>query len=157
MKTVIIIRGLPGSGKSRYAVQLSEKHETSIVCSADHFFETTVTTSGGHPYKEYRFDPTKLPEAHSECFKGFLDALMKGYEYIIVDNTNIHRWEFQNYEIPAIISGYEVKIVEFRAETIEDVKICIRRNTHGVPQNVIANMAVEFEPDTRAGVMPIGN
>jgi predicted kinase len=161
MNQVVIMRGLPGSGKSYYADKLS-KQNASIICSADSFFETIVLTTDaligsytGMFQTEYHFDATKLPVAHAKCFSNFLNALKAQYKHIIVDNTNIHKWEYQNYEAAASLAGYSVQIVEFRAITIEDIKICIRRNTHNVPSNVIANMAVEFEYDTRASMMAI--
>ncbi len=144
MKKVYIIRGLPGSGKSYAVSKLAG--EDACICNADQFFMVD---------NEYRFDPTKLPVAHAECFKWFLDAIFKKYDKIIVDNTHIHRWEYQNYELAARIAGYQVEIMEFRPVTIDDVKLCIRRNTHRVPPDIIAKMAIEFEIDTRATVMPI--
>lgn len=85
----------------------------------------------------------------------FLGSLRHGFPLVIVDNTNIHGWEYQNYEEAALLAGYKVEIVEFRVSKIEDVMICIKRNTHRVPYEYIAKMAIEFEPDNRAIVMPI--
>ena len=164
MRRVVIMRGLPGSGKSRYVKALLEAEAKtsghtyiSTVCSADKFFDKPVdeiVPATGEVLKTtiYDFNPTKLPEAHSACMRGFVEALKLGVGLIVVDNTNIHKWEYQNYVSVATLAGYQVEIVEFRATTIEEVKTCIRRNTHKVPANVIALAAVEFEPDERAVV-----
>jgi len=143
-KLVVIVRGLPGSGKSRLAKALASKVGFGIhavVCSADDYFNTP---------RGYEFNPAKLPEAHASCLKNFICSLNLGCSLIVVDNTNIHRWEYLNYEGIALMAGREVKIVEFVAKTVEEVRVCIRRNSHGVPPAVIANMAVEFESDDRA-------
>jgi adenylate kinase family enzyme len=58
MKILYILRGLPGSGKSTLAKSLSNALTGHI--EADMFF---VDKESG----EYRFDPTKLGQAHSWC------------------------------------------------------------------------------------------
>lgn len=146
---VVIVRGLPGSGKSRLAKALVSKvgnGMNAVVCSADDYFNTP---------RGYEFNPAKLPEAHSACLTNFICALNRGVPVVILDNTNTHRWEYLNYEGIALLKGYDVKIVEFQAKTIHEVRLCIRRNSHGVPPAVIANMAVEFESDDRAIQYPI--
>lgn len=140
---VVIMRGLPGSGKSRYASKLVSDSPGAVICSADHFFEREDSIAGIS--KEYRFDPFKLPEAHAQCFRNFLRALRNKCPLVIVDNTNIRCWEFQNYMAAAWLADYEIDVVEFRAETIEDVRVCANRNTHKVPPDIVAKMAMEFE------------
>lgn len=64
---LVLIRGLPGSGKTTMARALSRKgydhHE------ADHYFERGGT---------YKFDPTELPEAHAQCLKRTRTASLAG-------------------------------------------------------------------------------
>ena len=135
MKEVVILRGIPGSGKSRYA----RDHclASAVVCSADDYFMV-----GG----EYEFDPTKLAIAHVKCMGKFIDALHRGDVQVVVDNTCVHLWEFENYMKIGADFGYEVNVVDFRVLTTEHLKVCIERNVHGVPADIIARMALEFEP-----------
>jgi hypothetical protein len=108
--------------------------------------------------KEYKFDPTKLVEYHQLCLKKFLTLLKKGHPQIVVDNTNTHRWEYMNYKLAAELAGYEVEIIEFIAETVEQIKVCIARNSHGTPADIIARHAMEYEPcgfDEHGILMPI--
>lgn len=53
---LILIRGLPGSGKTTMAKTLYPDH---VLCEADQFFETD---------KGYIFDGSKIKEAHAYCF-----------------------------------------------------------------------------------------
>lgn len=165
-KKVYILRGPSGSGKTTWTKKLADKlagetSETDVqvtVCSADHFFERQTDTSimeGGGEQAVYEFNISKLPEAHQRCMEAFLRALANGDSVIVVDNTNERRWEYTNYELAARIAGYEVEIVEFVAETVEQIRACVSRNTHGVPLSVIATKAVSMESDTRATCIPV--
>jgi len=144
---VVILRGISGSGKSTYA---SKHYPNAVVCSADNFFQEG---------RYYNFDVTKLAEAHNECMSRFITLVSKGetqgISCVVVDNTNIHRWEYENYAKLAAAFKCEVEIVEFVPQTIEAVKRCIRRNVHRVPAEIIARMAVEFEPSPNATVVKI--
>jgi hypothetical protein len=146
MKKVIVLRGVPGSGKSKYALNITAGNGPYRICSADQYFE-----QGGR----YYFDPLKLPESHSFCFGIFLEALRDGYSLIVVDNTNTHNWEYANYEKAAGLAGYKVEIVELRVSTVDEIKLCFHRNIHGVPRDIIAKMAMDFEPDRRATTVSV--
>jgi predicted kinase len=133
MKKVIILRGCSGSGKSSYARKLQA---WAVVVSGDNFF-----VRGG----QYLFDPILLPQAHQECFSKFLEAIADQCEIIVVDNTNIHKWEFISYFQVASMFDYSVEIVEFIPETVEQIKKCIQRNVHGVPAMAVMKQVLEFE------------
>ena len=144
---VIIMRGIPGSGKG-YCVEhiLSAEREPVAVCSAD---ALRTTTDG-----RYMFDAASNSRIHSECFGIFVQALREGVPVVIVDNTNIHLWEFSNYVSVARLAGYDVEVVEVMPETVEGMRLCAMRNVHGVPAEAVARMAVEFEPYLGATKVP---
>jgi len=136
-KTVSIMRGPSGSGKSTHARMIQKSFEGTVIVSADNYFMRDG---------EYQFDPSRLSQAHNDCFYKFLDAIDLGAEEIVVDNTNIHTWEYQNYVKIAKMNGYVVEIIEIMATSVEDIKTCIYRNSHNVPAEVIMKMCCEFEP-----------
>ncbi len=141
--TVVILRGPSGSGKSTWIKDkyYGEQYDDRIVaiCSADSFFVDNQTG-------EYKFDIYKLGQAHAACLAQFVHVCAGPIEIVIVDNTNIHNWEWTNYELIARALGREVKIVEFRVTTIKQLKLCQQRNTHGVDPATVARMIYEFEP-----------
>lgn len=118
-----ILRGISGSGKSTLAETLG-----GTICCADDFF-----VENG----EYKFDPTKLKDAHAYCRAKFEEAVKKG-ERVVVANTNTQAWEFEPYKRIAEDHGYKVfcLIVENRHGG---------KNVHGVPENVLKNQAARFE------------
>lgn len=143
MKKVVIVRGISGSGKSTHVGDLYAKyvHENVtatgfIICSSDSFF-----IKDG----EYVFDPTLLGESHSKCFGKFMTALRSDENVIVVDNTFIRMWELDNYYKAALSNGYSVEVHEIQVKTIDELRVCIARNVHKVPGNVVARMAVDFE------------
>jgi predicted kinase len=134
MKTLYIIRGVPGSGKSTFAKELVGAD--FLVCEADKYF---VDREGN-----YKFDGSKLKEAHEWCrdrVETFMeDSLLNDqfYRRIAVSNTFTREWEMQAYIDLAEKYGYRVfsLIVENRHGS---------SNVHGVPDEVIEKMKERFE------------
>jgi len=137
-KTVYILRGPSGAGKSTY---IQKNLEGIPVVSADHFFMNDG---------EYDFNPSLLAQAHNECLGRFISFVENGGD-VVVDNTNIHIWEFANYDHIANMLGYKVVLVEFRVRTVEGIQKCAERNAHGVPADIVARMAMNFEPGNKGG------
>lgn len=130
MKTVTVLRGISGSGKSTFT---KKNHPNAVVCSADNFF---IDKEGN-----YNFDPRKLSEAHRYCMSTFLTALEEGKEDVVVDNTNIRLWEASPYISVAAAKGYTVKVVRFNVPA----KLAAFRNVHQVPSATVHRMIKDFE------------
>lgn len=134
---IMIMRGLPGSGKSTY---IRENFPGAEVCSADHFFMEDG---------EYRFDPAKIGEAHGGCLRKYMKVLEAHSESasaqtIVVDNTNTQAWEISPYIAIANAFGMEAEIVNFTVS----VETAVERNIHGVPEHVIRAMNERLEKES---------
>lgn len=140
---VLILAGVPGSGKSTYVNNLGLSRES--VVSADNYF---VGSDG-----EYRFDPTKLGAAHGDCLRGFVSALMKGMATVVVDNTNTTAIEMAPYVALAAAYGYMVEIVRFSC----DPAVAAERNVHGVPERAVRAMADRLDRTFQDGLPPFWN
>lgn len=117
MKKVEIMRGCSGAGKSTY---IRMHFPNAYVVSADQFF-----MQDGH----YNFDGAKLSQAHQDCFRRFMEAIMiDELEHVVVDNTNTQAWELAPYVQGASSFGYEVEIHTL----VVDPEIAAKRNLHGV-------------------------
>lgn len=130
-RELIILRGLPGSGKSHRAREIG-----GTVCSADDFF-----MEGG----VYKFDPSKLGEAHAQCQAKAIQAMAGQKSPVVIDNTNSRRWEFSVYSELASAFGYNVKIRTVGGRSMEEVKAYAARGKHGVPEEVLLKMAYRWE------------
>lgn len=134
-KTLYIVRGLPGSGKSTFAKKLVGAN--FLVCEADKYFINKETG-------EYNFDVTKLKDAHKYCYD-LVETYMKDslvndqfYREIAVSNTFTQEWEMKPYFELAEKYGYTVfvTIVENRHGG---------KNVHGVPEDKLEVMRNRFE------------
>jgi tRNA uridine 5-carbamoylmethylation protein Kti12 len=130
---VVILSGLPGSGKSRFAerlrVECVERGQESLVCSADdhHLVEG-----------EYRFNPKNAAAAHRVCMRKYLECCVARYPHnlIIVDNTNTSAEEIAPYL--RVAEALEIPVSIKRLWVPPEVSFA--RNTHAVPLPTILAM-----------------
>lgn len=139
-KRMIVMRGLPGSGKSTRAREIVKRLadlglRTSVRSTDDQFM-----VNG-----EYRFDPKRIVEAHAVNQKLAAGDMAEGVNVVVIDNTNIQKWEFANYLTFADAHGYEVRYETVGEFTEEAARACAARNTHGVPVDAVIKMAARFE------------
>lgn len=145
-KLAIIMRGLPGSGKS-YWIKTFLAQQPQLVgphTRANGYFSTDSYFYQG---KNYRFDSRKLSEYHQRNLNGFIQALSNNEPIVICDNTNLACWEYMAYESAAKAMGYEVRIVLMgQPKDSAHQALCAKRNSHGVTLQNIKRMAQNFEP-----------
>lgn len=94
-----LIRGLPGSGKSTFAFMLYATSAVHSFYEADMYFTDDSGT--------YRFDPSRLPEAHTWC-KKHVEQCMKYEQPVAVSNTFTTEKELQPYLDLAKEYGYTI-------------------------------------------------
>ncbi|XP_074131394.1 NEDD4-binding protein 2 isoform X2 [Sminthopsis crassicaudata] len=135
-QTLVLLRGLPGSGKSFLARKLLEENPNGIILSSDDFF-----------YKngQYQFDGNLLGEAHEWNQKRAKEALEKKVSPIIIDNTNLQAWEMKPYIIMSQKHKYKVHFREPDTWWKFKPKELARRNIHGVTKEKIVRMLEHYE------------
>lgn len=126
MKTLYIVRGVPGSGKSTFAQSLD-----CPVFEADQYFIDSETG-------EYKFDGSKIKLAHNWCKLRVEQSMEDDSQKIAVSNTFTQEWEMDTYYELAKQYGYRVfsLIVENRHGGV---------NEHGVPEDKLEIMKNRFE------------
>jgi predicted kinase len=133
MKTLYLIRGLPGSGKSTVGRRLVG-HGRCF--AADDFFTDCMGA--------YRYDRDRLTEAHQDCERRVREMMAAGGETrIAVANTFVERKNMEPYRALAREHGYDV--VELTVKTDLTDEELAARNEHGVPADVIARMRGRFD------------
>lgn len=111
---IVLIRGLPGSGKSTMA----RKMEGYIHLEADMF----LTVDG-----VYVYNASIVKDAHDWCVASAKKLLEQGL-HVVVSNTFVKTWELQRY----IDLGFPFRIIEMQDRW---------PNIHGVPEDKIEAMA----------------
>ena len=124
---VVILRGVPGSGKSTFAKKLAPAEH---ICEADEFM---VNKDG-----EYDFNPKRLGYCHDQCFEKFKRLLILGTPTVINANTNTKVGEFKAYVKLAESMGYNVTflIIENRHG---------KSSVHDVPDDKLQVMRDRFQ------------
>lgn len=131
-KTLYIMRGLPGSGKSAVAESLAPGN----VYAADDY--------PGLYGENMSFNPSLLGKAHESTKNKIIEAMDRGESKIALANTNTQHWEMSPYIKVAQEKGYYVTFVHVEgtiAPSGEQTK-----NIHGVPPEAIHRMKARFEP-----------
>jgi predicted kinase len=129
-KSLILLRGLPGSGKSALAEVLSEKGRYPVY-SVDDYFTDTVTG-------EYSFEYRENHKAYKQCGNEAVHALANGVEKVFIDNTFTLEWEMEPYFKMASEYNYRIFVV-----TVENRHG--GRNVHGITDEQIEKMAAKYK------------
>ncbi|NXH70901.1 N4BP2 protein, partial [Hydrobates tethys] len=135
-QVLVLLRGVPGSGKSYLARTLLEDNPGGIILSTDDYF---------YKHGQYHYDPDCLGEAHDWNRKQAKEAFEMRISPIIIDNTNIQAWEMKPYVTLAQQFKYKVMFREpdtwwkFKPKELE------RRNIHGVSKEKIKRMLERYE------------
>lgn len=128
----MILAGVPGCGKSTYARQ----SPYGVICSADDFFIKDGV---------YDFKPHLLGQAHAACMSKFIACLGAGCPLVIVDNTNVQKWERDNYIAITELAGYQLLCHWWKPNGEREIELCAKRNSHKVPIETIRSMLSRFE------------
>jgi AAA domain len=124
---LVILRGLPGSGKSSFAQKLVDTLDFVHLEADRHFVDAL-----GH----YRFDPARTSDCHSVCQRDAADALRAGAR-VVIANTHVRLWELAPYVGLAALYATQWCVVECTGAW---------PNVHGVPRVVVESMHDKWEP-----------
>jgi predicted kinase len=119
IKTLFILRGVLGCGKTTLAESLE-----GVYFEADKFFMVNG---------EYKFDYTKLKQAHDLCRHSTEAAMNMGHERVIVSNTFTTEEQMQPYL--DLAKEYKYRVVSLIIENRHSGK-----SIHDVPEETLIQM-----------------
>jgi len=129
MAKLLIVRGLPGSGKSTLAKKMWEAS-----CVYDEHYEADMYFMDGD---EYKFDATKLYNAHKWCFEKVYEDIHYDYN-VIVSNTFTTMKELERYlELMDTFPTLEITVVDVLTQF---------GSIHGVPEETMERMKNRWQP-----------
>lgn len=159
-RIVIIMRGIPGSGKSHVAKLIRDKEvecggAPPRVLVLDDYFMTEVEKVEKDPdtgkrvktkVLEYEYEPEMEDTYRSSMLKTFKKTLDDGFfPFIILDTINDRVKHFDQFWSAAKTKGFEVYLAEITA----DNQTCAKRNVHGRSLKDITKMSNNWEPSPR--------
>jgi uridine kinase len=127
---LILLRGLPGSGKTTLAKLLSENN-TYPVFSVDDYFTDEVTG-------EYIFSFQNNHLAYKQCEALTKDAMQQNISKVFLHNTFTMDWELEPYFILADQFNYSIYVV-----TVENYHG--HQNVHEVSEEQLQKMADKYK------------
>ena len=136
---LIVMRGIPGAGKSTEAAKLVGE---GIIHSTDTVIERMGDYNKLFNEMNESGDFKKLSQAHSANLSESIISMKNGLSPVIIDNTNIKMNESKAYVKAALELGYADENISFvdvgaGGNTAE---ILAERNTHGVSLDIIKSM-----------------
>lgn len=127
---LVIIRGLPGAGKSTLAKLLSEGRKYPVF-SVDDYFTDKVTGA-------YQFNHTENHLAYALCEQNTRNAMQQGVSRIFIDNVFSMDWEIEPYFKMAEQYHYRVFVI-----TVENRHG--NNNVHGITDEQLTKMAAKYQ------------
>uniref|UniRef100_A0A670I0X7 NEDD4 binding protein 2 like 2 n=2 Tax=Podarcis muralis TaxID=64176 RepID=A0A670I0X7_PODMU len=103
-KLLLILRGLPGSGKTTLSRILLGQSRDGIIFSTDEYFRQNNGC--------WSYNVGQLGAAHDWNQKRARQAMDQGRSPIIIDNTNTQAWEMKPYVEAALEKGYRIEFHE---------------------------------------------
>jgi len=116
---LVICRGIPGSGKSTFAKKLPG----FLHLETDMYWHK-------NPLNEYRYDASKIYDAHKWC-QGEVKQQLKWKKNVAVSNTFTTLKEFKEYEL----MSEELKVPMLVVKCVGEWK-----DVHGVPEEALVRM-----------------
>lgn len=140
-KVLVIMRGLPGSGKTTAAAILSNTQfgGKGKIFSTDDFF---IDES-----KNYVFDPTKLAVAHAWNRGRVRQSMSESFSPIFVDNVFSQAWEMKSYYELAITYNYSIRIAVPSTRWRWDPDVCVTKTTKGVGIHAMMRILRRWDRD----------
>jgi predicted kinase len=127
MKTLYIIAGPPGSGKSTFARKLMTQKDIKFNFEADNWMKDK--------FGVYHFDPKNLGYCHRQC-QIYTEKVMETGQDVIVSNTSLTIREAKPYVDLAKKYDYSVEIIHMKNQY---------QNIHGVPNEKVQLMRNKHE------------
>ena len=142
MRKLLLIRGLPTSGKTTLAEGLFSLGEEPRRFEADSYFYVDG---------KYKFDPAKLADAHKACQQRVERAMHPASgRNVVVSNTFTQRWEMQPYISLAEKFGWKLVVIDLFDGGCDDAELH-ERNVHDVPLKTFARMRKNYEHEWSTG------
>ena len=134
-KIALILRGVPGSGKSSFTEMVKTLPDTVVI----HAVDDLHTDSEGN----FVWNEPKEKAYYMLNLANFVKSCSEGVNVVMCDCINIQVEDFQPYLEAAQEFGYKVYVV---TPDLPQPDVGATRNSHSVSADQISQMLNEWEP-----------
>lgn len=146
-KIVLIMRGIPGSGKTHLvenSVEVVGDRQGFVCCSARQLFHK----AGGSP-----LDAAELNIAEAYCRSCFMDAMVTDRHFVVVDGVHSNCQQYAVFKYLAAAFGFTCHVLEIRVTSPEDIKTCLQSAASGIQMEELLDDVQDWEDDPGAVVI----
>jgi predicted kinase len=137
-KTLTLMQGIPGSGKSTVAKALADA-TGALIFSTDEFWYM------GDP-SYYDYDKTRTAEAHNWNQRRAILEMSRNMHNIIIDNTNLTQEAVSPYLMGAYVFGYDTQVIRVDVPLeVAFARNATRPKDRQIPESVIEEMAERMQ------------
>ena len=156
---LLLIRGLPGCGKSTLAKSIAIQYFQSIntithtndinkmsddlISEADKYF----IDEEGH----YEFDSTLLTAAHQWAYEQIEKGMNENKKLLITSNTFTEAWELYTYIAAVSKHKYSLYVIDLNSTSHTDQALA-NRTIHGVKEGKIKQMRTRYDSTIKTGL-----
>ncbi len=129
-KKMIIVRGLPGSGKTYLTNFLYKYKKNTVILNNDDIW---TDRNGNYLYTNKEWFRIGNEISIVKC----RNACQKNFENVVIDNPNTTWKEIEPYLALAKEYDYNVEVLEPNNEWSKDSDKCLNKTLHSIPKEVI--------------------
>ena len=145
-RVVLIMRGIPGSGKTHLvenSVEAKEQSRFTYCNSRQLFHKKGVST----------LDLSELNIAEAYCRSCFLDAMANLCPFVVVDGVHTKCWEYAVYKCLGQAFGYRCHVLEIRVTEPDDIRSCHQNCNSELRLEQLLEDVQDWEEDPEATII----